>query len=159
MGHDHDEDIRPAAEAPEAWTDAMVQAVRGLGREAMAIAAELSDRRAVDAMYAQVEKAWGRLDIFVANAGIWPEEDVAVADMAEILAESLAPQISSAGWAENPMLRQTVKQKIERFLRALKVERTRLQPIMERILDHLIHLPSTAAPASAPPPPRKTPAR
>ncbi len=85
--------------------------------------------------------------------------DPAVADMAEILAESLAPQISSAGWAENPMLRQTVKQKIERFLRALKVERTRLQPIMERILDHLIHLPSTAAPASAPPPPRKTPAR
>ena len=26
MGHDHDDDIRPAAEAPEAWTDSMVQA-------------------------------------------------------------------------------------------------------------------------------------
>jgi len=31
MGHDHDDDIRPAAEAPEAWTDAMVQAALEAG--------------------------------------------------------------------------------------------------------------------------------
>ncbi|MFN8667224.1 MAG: SDR family NAD(P)-dependent oxidoreductase [Gemmatimonadaceae bacterium] len=66
-----------------AEAEAMVGEVRGLGRDAMAIPAELSDRAAVDAMYDQVEKAWGRLDIFVANAGIWPEEDVAVADMSD----------------------------------------------------------------------------
>lgn len=77
--------------------------------------------------------------------------DPAVADMAEILAESLAPQIGVAGWAANPAQRQTVKQKVERFLRALKVERTRLQPIMERILDHLIRLPSTATSGSTSP--------
>ncbi|HEX4932519.1 MAG TPA: SDR family NAD(P)-dependent oxidoreductase, partial [Gemmatimonadaceae bacterium] len=64
-----------------AEAEAMAAEVRALGREAIPMAAELSDRAAVDAMYARVAQAWGRLDIFVANAGIWPEEDVAVADM------------------------------------------------------------------------------
>ena len=31
MTHDHDEDIRPAAEAPDAWTDGMVQAALEAG--------------------------------------------------------------------------------------------------------------------------------
>jgi len=31
MAHDHDDDIRPAAEAPEAWTDAMDQAALEAG--------------------------------------------------------------------------------------------------------------------------------
>ncbi len=31
MAHDHDDDIRPAAEAPEAWTDSMVQAALEAG--------------------------------------------------------------------------------------------------------------------------------
>ena len=31
MGHDHDEDIRPPAQAPQAWTDAMVQATLEAG--------------------------------------------------------------------------------------------------------------------------------
>jgi hypothetical protein len=31
MAHDHDDDIRPAAEAPQAWTDAMVQAALEAG--------------------------------------------------------------------------------------------------------------------------------
>ncbi len=31
MGHDHDEDIRPPAQAPQAWTDAMVQAALEAG--------------------------------------------------------------------------------------------------------------------------------
>lgn len=61
--------------------EAMVAELEAMGRRAMALSAELSDRRAVDAMFAKVEAAWGGLDIFVANAGIWPEEDIAVADM------------------------------------------------------------------------------
>jgi len=60
---------------------AMVAEIEGMGRRALAIAAELSDRGAVGAMFARVQEAWGGLDVFVANAGIWPEEDVAVADM------------------------------------------------------------------------------
>ncbi len=61
--------------------EAMVAEVRRMGRRAFAVAAELADRAAVDAMYARIRAEWGGLDIFVANAGIWPEEDVAVADM------------------------------------------------------------------------------
>lgn len=61
--------------------EAMVTELRALGRRALAVAAELSDRAAVDAMYARIQAEWGGLDIFVANAGIWPEQDVSVADM------------------------------------------------------------------------------
>lgn len=61
--------------------EAMVREVEGMGRRAMALAAELSDRAAVDAMFERLRDAWGGVDLFVANAGIWPEEDVPVAGM------------------------------------------------------------------------------
>jgi 3-oxoacyl-[acyl-carrier protein] reductase len=57
--------------------------LRELGVRSLAIPAELSDRAAVDAMYARVREEWGGLDLFVANAGIWPEEDVPVAAMSD----------------------------------------------------------------------------
>ncbi len=63
--------------------EAMVAEVVGMGRRAMAIAAELSDRTSVDAMFARVQQEWGGVDLFVANAGIWPEEDVAVSEMSD----------------------------------------------------------------------------
>lgn len=61
----------------------MVREVTAMGRRAMALPAELSDRGVVDAMFAQVQERWGGLDLFVANAGIWPEDDVAVAEMSD----------------------------------------------------------------------------
>lgn len=61
--------------------EAMAREVEGMGRRAMAVAAELSSREAVDAMFGRIRDAWGGLDLFVANAGIWPEQDVAVTDM------------------------------------------------------------------------------
>lgn len=64
-----------------AEAEAMVTELSAMGRRGMAIAAELSDRSAVDAMFARVHAEWGGVDLFVANAGIWPEEDMAVADM------------------------------------------------------------------------------
>ncbi len=47
----------------------MVAELASLGRRAMAIAAELSDRASVDAMFARVRQEWGGVDLFVANAG------------------------------------------------------------------------------------------
>lgn len=67
--------------ARSADAQAMVSEVQVMGRRAMAVAAELSDRSAVDAMFARVAAEWGGLDLFVANAGIWPEEDVPVQEM------------------------------------------------------------------------------
>lgn len=61
--------------------DAMVATVTSTGRRAMAIAAELSDRAAVDEACAAVADAWGGIDIFVGNAGIWPADEVPVVEM------------------------------------------------------------------------------
>jgi 3-oxoacyl-[acyl-carrier protein] reductase len=61
----------------------VVSVLRESGVRAMSHAAELSDRSAVDAMFARVVSELGRLDIFVANAGIWPVEEVGVGDMAD----------------------------------------------------------------------------
>ena len=63
--------------------EAVVAACVAEGRRAMAIGAELSNRPAVDAMFARIGEAWGRLDLFIGNAGIWPEEEVPVADMTD----------------------------------------------------------------------------
>jgi 3-oxoacyl-[acyl-carrier protein] reductase len=64
-----------------AEADAMVTRVLGLGRRAMAVSAELADPAAVDRAVEAVVSAWGGIDIFVGNAGIWPVEEVAVASM------------------------------------------------------------------------------
>lgn len=67
----------------EADAEALVGRLRLLGVRALAVAAELSDRAAVDAAFRRVVDEWGGVDIFVGNAGIWPTEDVAVRDMSD----------------------------------------------------------------------------
>jgi 3-oxoacyl-[acyl-carrier protein] reductase len=56
--------------------DAVAGAVRALGRRAILIGGDLGDPAAADRMAADVGQAFGRLDIFVANAGVWPAEAV-----------------------------------------------------------------------------------
>ena len=63
--------------------ESMAARLRELGVRSMALPAELSDSAAVDAMYTRVREEWGALDLFVGNAGIWPSEDVAVAEMGD----------------------------------------------------------------------------
>lgn len=63
--------------------EAVAGELRASGRRAMAIAAELSDRSAVDACFDRVRTLWGGLDIFVGNAGIWPVEEAAVSTMTD----------------------------------------------------------------------------
>lgn len=66
--------------------------------------------------------------------------DPAVADLAALLAETLAAQTDVAGWSRDLAQRPVVQRKIERFLRAIKVERTRLEPIRLQILERLTQL-------------------
>jgi hypothetical protein len=66
--------------------------------------------------------------------------DPAVADLAALLAETLAAPTAAAGWSRDPAQRQLVQRKIERFLRAVKVERERLEPIGQQILARLTEL-------------------
>jgi 3-oxoacyl-[acyl-carrier protein] reductase len=49
---------------------AVVEAVRALGRRAVAAGADVSDRRAVDAMMHSVASALGPIDVLVNNAGL-----------------------------------------------------------------------------------------
>src|SRR6185369_12027827 len=62
--------------------EAVVREVeRSGGPRAIAIQAELTDAGANEECVAATLKAFGRLDAFVANAGIWPADPVALADM------------------------------------------------------------------------------
>ncbi len=50
--------------------DAVVERLRAAGNEAFALEADVADPRAVEAMFGQLDEAWGGLDILVNNAGI-----------------------------------------------------------------------------------------
>ena len=59
----------------KAEAEATAERARALGVRAMTVAAELADPRAVDAAVSTVATAWGGIDLFVGNAGIWPVEE------------------------------------------------------------------------------------
>src|SRR5262245_50842076 len=50
--------------------DATAREVESLGRRALVVQADVSDREAVDRMVAEVRSAFGRIDIGVANSGV-----------------------------------------------------------------------------------------
>jgi 3-oxoacyl-[acyl-carrier protein] reductase len=62
--------------------EAAAREIRNLGRRAYVGGGDLADPEVVDRLMAGVKREFGRLDIFVANAGIWPAEEVVLKDMA-----------------------------------------------------------------------------
>jgi 3-oxoacyl-[acyl-carrier protein] reductase len=66
-----------AAEAERAAAEAT-----SLGRRAVTVGGDLADPAAAERMAAAVAAAFGRLDIFVANAGIWPPDEVPLGRLA-----------------------------------------------------------------------------
>ena len=50
--------------------DAVPAAARAVGGDVLALVADVTRARDVDAAVARVERAWGRLDVLVNNAGI-----------------------------------------------------------------------------------------
>lgn len=61
--------------------EAVVSEIRSLGRRAVAVGGEHADESVVASMFGEIVAALGGLDIFVANAGIWPERDVPLAEL------------------------------------------------------------------------------
>ncbi len=59
-----------------AEAEAVAADARAAGRHAIAVGGDLTDPAAVDAITGAVAEAFGRLDIFVANAGIWSPDEV-----------------------------------------------------------------------------------
>jgi 3-oxoacyl-[acyl-carrier protein] reductase len=56
--------------ADTAGADETCAAIEALGSEALAFQADVADPAAVDAAFGQVEAAWGKVEVLVANAGV-----------------------------------------------------------------------------------------
>ncbi len=65
-----------------AEADAVARSIRALGRRAYVGGGDLSDARRVNQVFAEVQAAFGGLDGFVANHGIWPVAETPVVSMA-----------------------------------------------------------------------------
>ena len=61
--------------------DGVVATLRAAGVRADSHAADISTRAGADSLVAATVRELGGLDIFVANAGVWPVQDTAVADL------------------------------------------------------------------------------
>ncbi len=62
--------------------DATAAQVRALGRRAFVVGGDLADPDVAQRLASGLEREFGGLDIFVANAGVWPAEEVRLGDMA-----------------------------------------------------------------------------
>jgi 3-oxoacyl-[acyl-carrier protein] reductase len=65
----------------EEEAEAVVREIRALGRRAHAVGGDLALPETVQRVVTEVRREVGELDIFVANAGIWPAEEVSLASM------------------------------------------------------------------------------
>ena len=59
----------------------VVDTMRSMGVPAWAQAGDLSRPEDAEALFERADREFDGLDVFVANAGIWPPDDVSVADM------------------------------------------------------------------------------
>ena len=64
-----------------AEAEATARDIRSTGRRALVFGGDLADSETVQQLLATVQRELGSLDIFVANAGIWPPEEVTLASM------------------------------------------------------------------------------
>ena len=63
--------------------EGVATAIRSMGRRAFIGGGDLADGRVVDRIFREAKAALGGLDGFVANAGVWPVEDVPLEKMTD----------------------------------------------------------------------------
>jgi 3-oxoacyl-[acyl-carrier protein] reductase len=61
----------------------VVEACRSYGVQAWAFAGDLASPARAEALFARGDEEFDGLDIFVGNHGVWPSDDVALADMSD----------------------------------------------------------------------------
>jgi 3-oxoacyl-[acyl-carrier protein] reductase len=61
--------------------ESVAREIRGLSRRAYVGGGDLADPEVVDRLVAGVRREFGGLDIFVANAGVWPSDEVPLSEM------------------------------------------------------------------------------
>ena len=64
-----------------AEAEQVVGELERLGRRALALGGDQADPAVVEEIFTEVDRRLGRVDLFVANAGIWPPDDVPLARM------------------------------------------------------------------------------
>ena len=67
----------------EAEAADVVREIERLGRRAWSAGGDHGDPAVVDRIFAEADRQAGRLDLFVANAGIWPPEEVPLGRMTD----------------------------------------------------------------------------
>ena len=75
-------DVAVGYRSRAAEAESVAQEARAQGRRAVAVGGDLGDPSAADRMAAEVKRAFGRLDIFVGNAGVWPPDEVPLGRLA-----------------------------------------------------------------------------
>ncbi len=68
----------------EARLQALAQEIASAGGQALAVPTDVTDMAQVEAMVQRTEETWGRLDILIANAGIYVQAPTAELDMATL---------------------------------------------------------------------------
>jgi 3-oxoacyl-[acyl-carrier protein] reductase len=77
------------------------------GGKVIACAADIATRAGADELIERAASALGGLDFFVGNAGIWPPDDVALADMSdEQWRRTMAENVDSVFWTTRAMIRR-----------------------------------------------------
>jgi 3-oxoacyl-[acyl-carrier protein] reductase len=69
-------DVAVTYRSRRAEAEQVVREMVSLGRRALAVGGDLADPATSDRLASEVSRAFGRLDCFVANAGIWPSDEV-----------------------------------------------------------------------------------
>jgi 3-oxoacyl-[acyl-carrier protein] reductase len=64
-----------------AEAEAVAREVRSFSRKAFVAGGDLADPRVAERLAAELKREFGGLDIFVANAGVWPSEEIRLADL------------------------------------------------------------------------------
>jgi 3-oxoacyl-[acyl-carrier protein] reductase len=89
-------DVAIGYRSRSAEADAAASEVKSLGRRAIAVGGDLADPAASARLVARVAETFNRLDIFVANAGVWPPADVPLAKLpAERWRETVAANLDA----------------------------------------------------------------
>jgi 3-oxoacyl-[acyl-carrier protein] reductase len=89
-------DVAIGYRSRSAEADAAASEVKSLGRRAIAVGGDLADPGVSARLVARVAETFNRLDIFVANAGVWPPADVPLAKLpAERWRETVAANLDA----------------------------------------------------------------
>jgi 3-oxoacyl-[acyl-carrier protein] reductase len=82
-----------------AEADAVVEQCRALGVKASAHASDIATRLGAEALVRGAAESLGGLDLFIANAGIWPTDDVPLHEMSdERWEETMRQNLNSIFW-------------------------------------------------------------